>query len=56
MENLGFGAANNAGARDSDADVLLFLNPDTELVGGTLELLVRSLRDRPRTGFSRCGR
>ena len=50
MENLGFGAANNAGARDSDADVLLFLNPDTELVGGTLELLVRSMRDRPRTG------
>ena len=50
VPNLGFGAANNAGARDSDADVLLFLNPDTELVGGTLELLVRSMRDRPRTG------
>jgi GT2 family glycosyltransferase len=50
MENLGFGAANNAGARGSEADFLLFLNPDTELAGGTLELLVRSMRDRPQTG------
>ena len=51
MENLGFGAANNAGARGSDADFLLFLNPDTELADGTLELLVRSMRDRPQTGI-----
>lgn len=50
MENLGFGAANNRGARGSEADLLLFLNPDTELADGTLELLVRSMRDRPRTG------
>ena len=51
MENLGFGAANNAGARDSEADLLLFLNPDTELVDGTLELLVSSMRNRPRAGL-----
>ena len=51
MENLGFGAANNAGARGSAADLLLFLNPDTELVDGTLELLVASMRDRPRAGL-----
>ena len=51
MENLGFGAANNAGARGSEADLLLFLNPDTELADGTLELLVKAMRDRPRTGL-----
>lgn len=50
MENLGFAAANNLGARGSDADLLLFLNPDTELADGTLELLVRSMRERPQTG------
>jgi N-acetylglucosaminyl-diphospho-decaprenol L-rhamnosyltransferase len=50
-QNRGFAAANNAGARGSTADVLLFLNPDTELVGGTLERLVASLRDRPAVGL-----
>ena len=30
-ENKGFGAANNAGARESTAATLLFLNPDTEI-------------------------
>ena len=30
-ENAGFGAANNAGARESSAPTLLFLNPDTEV-------------------------
>ena len=50
-ENRGFAAANNAGARGSTAAVLLFLNPDTELVRGNLELLVASLRDRPEVGL-----
>jgi GT2 family glycosyltransferase len=50
-ENLGFAAANNSGARDSAADFLLFLNPDTELKEGTLELLVASLRNRPQVGL-----
>jgi N-acetylglucosaminyl-diphospho-decaprenol L-rhamnosyltransferase len=50
-ENRGFGAANNAGASGSAADFLLFLNPDTELVEGTLEALVKALRDRPDVGL-----
>ena len=50
-QNLGFAAANNAGAHHSAADVLLFLNPDTELARGTLELLVRSVRKRPDVGL-----
>ena len=49
--NRGFAAANNAGARGSTADVLLFLNPDTELAGGTLERVVASLRDWPDVGL-----
>jgi N-acetylglucosaminyl-diphospho-decaprenol L-rhamnosyltransferase len=49
--NRGFGAASNSGARGSDADVLLFLNPDTELARGTLDLLVRAIRERPDVGL-----
>jgi exopolysaccharide biosynthesis WecB/TagA/CpsF family protein len=51
VENRGFAAANNAGARDSPADMLLFLNPDTELVDGTLERLVHTMRQRPEVGL-----
>jgi N-acetylglucosaminyl-diphospho-decaprenol L-rhamnosyltransferase len=51
VPNLGFGAANNAGARGSDAELLLFLNPDTELARGTLELLVKAIRERPDVGL-----
>jgi N-acetylglucosaminyldiphosphoundecaprenol N-acetyl-beta-D-mannosaminyltransferase len=51
MQNLGFAAANNAGSRGSAADLLLFLNPDTEVAQGTLELLVKSMRNRPDVGL-----
>jgi N-acetylglucosaminyl-diphospho-decaprenol L-rhamnosyltransferase len=49
--NRGFGAANNAGAIGSDAEFLFFLNPDTELARGSLELLVRAFRERPAVGL-----
>ena len=43
-ENLGFPRANNLGYRHSSGKVLLFLNPDTEILGGALvrmyELLI----------------
>lgn len=51
VPNNGFAAANNAGASGSAADVLLFLNPDTELCCGTLEGLVKAIRDRPEVGL-----
>src|SRR3954447_520941 len=51
MENLGFAAANNLGARGAAAEVLLFLNPDTELAEGTLERLARVMRERPQVGL-----
>src|SRR3954469_6331177 len=43
-DNRGFGAACNQGAAGSDADYLLFLNPDTRLMPGSLELPARYLQ------------
>jgi N-acetylglucosaminyl-diphospho-decaprenol L-rhamnosyltransferase len=42
-DNRGFGAACNQGAAGSDADYILFLNPDTRLMPGNLELPARYL-------------
>lgn len=43
--NIGFAAACNQGACSSDADFLLFLNPDTRLTSGSLEKPARYLTD-----------
>jgi N-acetylglucosaminyl-diphospho-decaprenol L-rhamnosyltransferase len=43
-DNRGFGAACNQGAAGSEADYLLFLNPDTRLMPGSLELPARYLQ------------
>jgi N-acetylglucosaminyl-diphospho-decaprenol L-rhamnosyltransferase len=51
MPNVRFPAAKNAGARGSDAEFLLFLDPDTALACGTLELLVDAVRRRPEVGL-----
>jgi N-acetylglucosaminyl-diphospho-decaprenol L-rhamnosyltransferase len=42
-ENRGFGAACNQGAAGSNADFILFLNPDTRLAAGNLEAPARYL-------------
>ena len=44
-ENAGFGAGCNLGAREADADVLVFLNPDTIARPGAVEALARTLED-----------
>jgi GT2 family glycosyltransferase len=38
-ENVGFAKANNVGYQKSAGDLLLFLNPDTELRGNAVELM-----------------
>ena len=43
--NEGFGAGCNRGAREADADVLIFLNPDTVARPGAIAALVRALED-----------
>jgi GT2 family glycosyltransferase len=48
--NRGFSHANNRGVMTTDARYVLFLNPDTEIVEGTFEDLVRALDERPDVG------
>ena len=55
-ENRGFAAANNAGARGSTADVLLFLNPDTELAGEPWSSWSPPCATGPKSDCSRCDR
>jgi N-acetylglucosaminyl-diphospho-decaprenol L-rhamnosyltransferase len=50
--NRGFGAANNVGLATADARYVLFLNPDTEFLHGSIEDLVAALDRRPRLGLA----
>src|SRR5215469_16764221 len=43
-ENLGFARANNLASSCSEAELLLFLNPDTEIIGSVLPRMVGYLR------------
>jgi N-acetylglucosaminyl-diphospho-decaprenol L-rhamnosyltransferase len=51
-ENRGFAAANNRGLEVVEAEWILFLNPDTRILSGTLEQLVSLLRARPTVGLA----
>jgi hypothetical protein len=48
--NVGFARANNIGYARALGDVLLFLNPDTEIVGDALPTLFEALIRAPRAG------
>lgn len=50
-ENLGFAGANNLGARRSHGELLLFLNPDTELEEDAIGALVAQLQQMPTAGI-----
>jgi N-acetylglucosaminyl-diphospho-decaprenol L-rhamnosyltransferase len=50
--NRGFGAANNRALEMADARYVLFLNPDTEFLRGSLEGLVAALDRRPHVGLA----
>jgi GT2 family glycosyltransferase len=49
--NDGFARSNNRAARESTGDYLLFLNPDTELVGPAIETLFANLKALPNAGI-----
>jgi GT2 family glycosyltransferase len=49
-ENLGFARANNAAFAVSKGEVVLFLNPDTELVGAAINQLYAALKQLPNAG------
>jgi len=52
--NLGFGKANNLGALHSSGEVLLFLNPDTEVRGCAIELLNEHIQKLEKPGAVGC--
>lgn len=52
--NAGFARANNLGAKYACGNVLLFLNPDTEVCGHAIEHLYALLRELPHAGVVGC--
>ncbi|HJZ75879.1 MAG TPA: glycosyltransferase family 2 protein [Vicinamibacterales bacterium] len=52
--NLGFGRANNLARNLVTTPLVLFLNPDTELLEGALENAVRCLNEHPDVGALGC--
>src|ERR1700733_13230616 len=52
--NVGFAGANNIGFRKSIGEFVLFLNPDTKLVGPTIEILLNHARALPQSGIVGC--
>lgn len=39
-QNIGFGASSNRGAKEAEAEILCFLNPDTEILSKNIEDLI----------------
>src|SRR5271165_2167217 len=49
-DNIGFGKANNLAVRHSNGSYLLFLNPDTEVIGSAIVDLLSNAKTLPRAG------
>jgi GT2 family glycosyltransferase len=52
--NSGFCVANNIVLRESRADFVLVLNPDTEVYAGALDHMIDVMRELPDVGMSSC--
>lgn len=50
LENIGFGKANNEGAKIATADYLFFLNPDTLLMNNAIGVLFDYIRSNSKVG------
>ncbi len=53
-QNLGFAKANNLGAEQAHGDFLLFLNPDTEILGNAISEMLSAIRKLPLAGVIGC--
>ena len=53
-ENLGFGRANNLAVKHSAGEYLLFLNPDTLVLGDALKQMLLALKRMPKGGAVGC--
>jgi hypothetical protein len=53
-QNIGFAAANNLGFRQSVGEYVLFLNPDTQLIGPTVNILLGCIKALPDAGIVGC--
>lgn len=52
--NLGFGRANNLAREHVSAPLVLFLNPDTEVLANTLSVMVSFMKAHPEVGALGC--
>ena len=52
--NLGFAGANNLGFKHAAGDYVLFLNPDTKLIGPTIETMLGHIKTLPDAGVVGC--
>src|SRR5271154_4562824 len=53
-ENLGFAGANNIGFRRSTGSYVLFLNPDTRIIGRALNIILNQIKSLPDAGIVGC--
>jgi GT2 family glycosyltransferase len=53
-KNIGFAAANNLGFKESRGEYVLFLNPDTKLMGPTIDTLLDRMKALPDAGIVGC--
>ncbi|MCH5238626.1 MAG: glycosyltransferase family 2 protein [Muribaculaceae bacterium] len=49
-ENIGFGRANNVGAKIAEGEYLFLLNPDTILLNNAIKILNDFIKSRPKVG------
>jgi GT2 family glycosyltransferase len=53
-KNVGFASANNIGFRRSTGEYVLFLNPDTQLIGSTINTMLAHIKTLPDAGIVGC--
>src|SRR5947209_1130934 len=52
--NIGFARSNNLGFKRSTAKTLLFINPDTEIIGDAVQRMLAHLNSNPKIGAAGC--